>query len=148
MSLRLSGVVARPAQPGGALSAFASDLIRELAEGRRFVCPVSADACMWFMSLGVCVHNLLHAAELAPGAAPADRTLTLPALRASVSEVVDALARRHGDALRERITFEPDTALQAQFAAWPPLSTGAADRLGFRADGDLDHLLAGALRAP
>jgi nucleoside-diphosphate-sugar epimerase len=148
MALRLPGVVARPAQPGGALSAFASDLLRELAEGRRFVCPVSADAPMWFMSLPVCVHNLLHAAALAPTLAPADRSLTLPALRASVSQIVDALARRHGDALRRRIEFRPDPALQAQFAAWPPLSTAAADRLGFCDDGDLDRLLSAALPAP
>src|SRR6185369_9831884 len=37
-AVRLPGVVARPAAPNGALSAFASDLIREPAEGRRYAC--------------------------------------------------------------------------------------------------------------
>ena len=38
-AVRLPSVVARPAEPGGALSGFASDLIRELAEGRRYSLP-------------------------------------------------------------------------------------------------------------
>ncbi|MDH5580079.1 MAG: hypothetical protein OEZ09_16645, partial [Betaproteobacteria bacterium] len=78
---------------------------------------------------------------------PAGRALTLPALRASVGEVVDALASHHGESLRQRIEYAPDPTLQAQFAAWPPLSTPAADRLGFCHDGTLDHLLSNALLA-
>lgn len=146
LSLRLPGIVTRPGAPGAALSAFASDLLRELAEGRPFVCPVAADATLWWLSLPACVDNLLRAAaatglpQLPPG-----RALNLPALRASVADMVDALARRHGAALRERIAYQPDAALQAQFANWPPLATPLADRLGLRHDGDLDTLLARAL---
>ncbi len=147
ISVRLPGIVTRPGAPGAALSAFASDLLRELAEGRRFTCPVAADATLWWMSLPTCVDNLLRAAEAATQPLPPGRAVNLPALRASVAEMVDALARRHGPALRDRITYRPDAALQAQFANWPALSTPQAERLGLRHDGDLDTLLARALPA-
>lgn len=147
LSVRLPGIVARPGAPGAALSAFASDLLRELAEGRPFVCPVSAEATMWWMSLPTCVDNLLRAAEATTQPLPPGRALNLPALRASVADMVEALVRRHGPALRTRITYQPDTALQAQFANWPPLATPRAEQLGLRHDGDLDTLLARALPA-
>lgn len=146
LSVRLPGIVTRPGAPGAALSAFASDLLRELAEGRPFVCPVAADATLWWMSLPTCVDNLLRAAAVAHEAAlPAGRALNLPSLRASVAEMVDTLARRQGPAVRDRIRYQPDPVLQPQFANWPPLATPWADRLGLRHDGDLDTLLARAL---
>ena len=147
LSLRLPGIVTRPGAPGAALSAFASDLLRELAAGRPFTCPVAANATMWWMSLATCVDNLVRAAALTwQPQLPASRALNLPALRASVADLVDALARRHGPALRARIRYQPDAALQAQFANWPPLATPQSDRLGLRHDGDLATLLARALQ--
>ena len=157
LSLRLSGIVARPSRPGAALSAFASDLIGEPSKGRAYVCPVGPDATVLFLSLPACIENLLHAARLlldrTGGAAaavpglPRSRAITLPALRASAAEVVDALARRHGEAVRELVTFRPDPTLRGQFGCWPPFFTAEADRLGFRHDGDLDTLLERALKA-
>lgn len=176
LSLRLPSVVARPAQPGAALSAFASDLISAPSRGRSVVCPVSADATIWFLSLPMCVDNLVHAARLLSTRLPEDairlahvrrthdehvthdaramrapmpqaRAVTLPALRASVAQVVDALARRYGEAVRELVSFEPDASLDAQFGCWPPLETPTADRLGFRHDGDLDTLIERSLQA-
>lgn len=164
LSVRLPSVVARPARPGAALSAFASDLIGEPARGRSIVCPVSADATIWFLSLPACIDDLVHAARILSAQRPDDanpidavrtthaslprtRAVTLPALRASVAQVVDALARRCGEAVRELVAFEPDASLHEQFGCWPPLETPAADRLGFRHDGDLDVLIERSLRA-
>ena len=151
LSLRLSGIVARPSRPGAALSAFASDLIGEPSKRRAYMCPVGPDATVLFLSLPACIENLLHAARLlldrTGGAAeavpglPRSRAITLPALRASAAEVVDALARRHGEAVRELVTFRPDPTLRGQFGCWPPFFTAEADRLGFLHDGDLDTLL-------
>jgi nucleoside-diphosphate-sugar epimerase len=61
LSVRLSGVVVRPALPNGALSAFNSDLIRETLAGRRIVSPVSAAATLWLQSITMSVRNLVHA---------------------------------------------------------------------------------------
>ena len=145
-ALRLPSVVARPAAADGALSAFASDLIRELAQGRRYTCPIGPDGTLWLLSLPACVDALLHAAQLPADALPASRVWTLPALRASAAEIVQALARRFGAALADRIEYRPSPALQAQFAQWPPLATPIADQLGFRHDGDLVTLINNALR--
>lgn len=164
LSLRLPSVVARPAQPDASLSAFASDLIREPSMGRATVCPVSADATIWLLSLPACLDNLVHAARIlsaqrldeaavaddahpARASLPPTRALTLPALRTSAAQVVDALVRRYGEALRRLVGFESDPARQEQFGCWPPLSTTAADRLGFRHDGDLDSLIDRSLQA-
>lgn len=155
LALRLPGIVARPAQPGAALSAFASDLIREPACGRAVVCPVPPDATIWWLSLPRCVDALVQAARILasrradPQAAaselPRTRALTLPALRASPVQVVDALVRRCGAGVRDLVAYAPDAALAAQFGSWPPLSTAAADRLGMHHDGDLDALIERAL---
>ena len=50
--VRLPGIVARPAEPSGLLSAFMSDIFWKLRAGEPFTCPVSADAVAWWMSFG------------------------------------------------------------------------------------------------
>lgn len=164
LSVRLPSIVARPAQRSAALSTFASDLIGETSKGRSVVCPVAADATIWFLSLPACVDSLIHAARIlaaqpiddanpidaaqaTQASLPRTRAVTLPALRASVGQLVDALARRYGDAVRELVTFEPDASLHEQFGSWPPLETATADQLGFRHDGDLDVLITRSLKA-
>lgn len=164
LSLRLPSIVARPAQPGAALSAFASALIGEPSKGRSVVCPVAADATIWLLSLPACVDNLVHAARIVSGcrsddaypiddtramhaSLPQARAITLPALRASLEQVVDALARRYGEAVRGLVSFEPDASLHEQFGCWPPLETPMGDRLGFRHDGELDVLIERSLQA-
>jgi len=143
--VRLSSVVARPAQTQVALSSFASDLLRELSEGRPYTCPVGPDATLWWLSLPLCVQHLLQAARIEPQALPRGRAWNLPALRATPAEVVQALCRRYGAELASRLTYAPQPALQAQFAQWPPLRTAAAEGLGMHHDGDLDTLVARAL---
>jgi D-erythronate 2-dehydrogenase len=94
----------------------------------------------WLLSVPACTTALRHAGDLDAAAIGRDRTLTLPALRVTLSELVAALARRHPHGAT-RIDHAPDPVLQAQFASQPPLSTPAADRLGFRHDGDVDRLV-------
>lgn len=147
-SVRLPSVVARPAAAQGALSSFASDLLREPLAGRDHTCPVDADAQLWWLSLPACVALLLQAALLPAHTLPRGRAWNLPALRASVGEVVAAMGRQWGDAVAALVSHAPQPALQAQFARWPPLLTATADRLGMRHDGDLQTLLLRALQAP
>src|SRR5699024_5340612 len=51
--VRLPGVVARPVQPGAALSAFAGDLMHAVAQRRPFTCPVGPEATVWLLSLPI-----------------------------------------------------------------------------------------------
>lgn len=145
--LRLPGIVARPSEPSGLLSAFMSDIFWRLRDGERFTCPVSAQAVAWWMSVGCCVDNLLHAAALAPAQAAGRRDYTLPVLRLTIAEVVDGLALEFGDDRRALVAYRPDERLEQGFGRQPPLDASAAERAGFHHDGDLRRLIVNAVAA-
>ena len=147
-SVRLPGIIARPPQKTGQLSAFLSDIIRELAEGRRYTCPVSADSTSWLMSLPCIVDNLLQAAVLPASVCNAARVWTLPALCPSMTELVQAVADVYGPDVLGRVSYSSNPALEANFGRYPPLFTPAAEAVGFRHDGDLPTLVRRALLPP
>lgn len=134
--VRLSGILARPAQPSGLISAYLSDFIHALRNGQPFTVPVSQGAPTWVMSKTCCVDNLLHAARLPGENLPARRTWTLPALRLTMGEKVNALAQILGPQVNKLIGYAPVEKIEAQFGRYPPLSTQLADSLGFQHDGD------------
>ncbi|MFT4197874.1 MAG: NAD-dependent epimerase/dehydratase family protein [Pseudoxanthomonas sp.] len=144
---RLPGIVMRPPAPAGLLSAFMSDLIRYTAEGRRYTCPVSPQAPVWIMSVPRVVDNLVHAARMPAPPAGAPRAWTLPALRVSMAELVAAVGAHGGRDVTALVDYAPDAALEAAFAAYPPLSVPSATALGFSDDGDAVALVARALAA-
>lgn len=145
-SLRLPGIVARPPTPTGALSAFSSELIRALVEQRPYVCPVSASATLWLLSLQACIDNLVHAAQCPAERLGGHTVWTLPALRLSIGELVQAFdAQRPGAAAL--VSYRPDEALEAQFGRLPPLTTARADAAGFRHDGSVAELIRRAARS-
>jgi D-erythronate 2-dehydrogenase len=145
-SIRLPGIVARPPQRMGQLSAFLSDIIRELAAGHTYACPVSADSTTWLMSVHCVVDNLLHAATLPPSSCRECRVWTLPSLRASMTQLVAAIADVYGSEVLTRVTYGSNPALEANFGRYPPLRTPAADAVGFSHDGDLATLVRRALQ--
>jgi D-erythronate 2-dehydrogenase len=147
-SIRLPGIVARPPLRTGQSSAFLSDLLRELAAGRAYSCPVAANSTSWLMSIHCVVDNLLQAATLPPAACPATRVWTLPALRASMTQLVGAIAAIHGSEVLARVTYGSNPMLEKIFGSYPPLSTRAADAAGFAHDGDLATLVRRAVAAP
>jgi len=141
LSLRLPGVLARPPARTGQLSAFMSDIIRELAAGRPFTCPTSPKATTWASSLPCVVDNLVHAAT-APVVLPqVRRTLTLPTLRFSMEELIDAIAAVHGTNVKTLVRFEPNERIEALFGRFPPLETTAAHGAGFVHDLSLVNLV-------
>jgi len=141
-SVRLPGIVARPPQRTGQLSAFMSDIIRELAAGRRYECPVRAESTTWLMSVHQAVDNLLHAARLSPAHV---RTWTLPALRSSMSELAAAVGTALGRDTAGLVTYQSNPELETCFGHYPRLLTPAAEAAGFRHDGSLDVLVRRAL---
>jgi nucleoside-diphosphate-sugar epimerase len=144
-AVRLPGIVARPPSASGLLSAFLSDILRELSAGREFVCPVAPEGKSWWMSVECCVDNLLHAARLSVDPSFLRRVWMLPVLHASLGEVVAAIAQIHGPDVLRRVRYEPSPTLQAQFANLPPLRCPRALAAGFRPDADLRGLIARAL---
>ena len=145
ISLRLPGIVARPLQPSGLLSAFFSDSIRTLAAGGTFTFPVSADGSSWWMSRACIVENLLHAASMSAEQLKSQRVWLLPVLHASMRELVAALAQVHGEHVLQNVTYEPNAQLQAQFASYPPLQCPRSVAAGFRHDDTLEALVQRAL---
>lgn len=143
--LRLPGIVARPQEPSGLLSAFMSELFWKLAAGERFDCPVSAEAVAWWMSVGCCAENLLHAARLGVGQVWPRRAYTLPVLRLTIAELVEGLARQFGDDRRALVNYQPDAGLEAAFGNLPPLEAQAAEAIGFQHDGNIEALIRNAM---
>jgi Nucleoside-diphosphate-sugar epimerases len=144
-AVRLPGIVARPPAETGMLSAFLSDAVRTLSAGKPFTFPVAADGRSWWMSRSCAVDNLLHAATLDAGLLQSKRVWLLPVLHASMQDVVRAIARVHGDEVLGIVSYEPNPALQAQFASYPPLHCQQSIAAGFRHDGTLEALVQRAL---
>lgn len=144
-SLRLPGIVARPGSSAGHGSSFMSDVMRSLAAGKSYICPVPRDAMAWWMSLPCCIDNLLHAARLDTCALNPERVWPLPVLNLSVGAIVDALVRRYGSDREALVRYEPIEKIAALFARQPVLITPEAEALGFRHDGDVDALVRNAL---
>lgn len=144
-AVRLPGIVARPRESNGLRSAFMSDLLHAYAAGEAYCCPVSPDACAWWMSVRSCVDNLLQAAGLDSAMLGTQRVWQLPLLRLSIAQVIDALAKVYGEAGRERISFAPDAKLEALFGSFPAMKTPQARILGFRHDGSAATLVRNAL---
>jgi nucleoside-diphosphate-sugar epimerase len=144
-SLRLPGVVARPGEGVGMMSAFMSLLFWKLAAGEPLTVPVSRDGVAWWISVGACVDNLLHAATVDPAQLDPRRSYQMPVLRLSVGELVTALAQRFGADRESLVTYQPDPFIQKLFAAYPPLVTPKAEALGLVNDGDIQTLITRAM---
>lgn len=144
VSIRLPGILARPKGPSGLKSAFLSDLFHALKAGEAFPCPVSAEGTIWAQSVRQCAANVLHAIRLDSALLPPTRAVTLPALRLSLRALAAEVARQTGVSA-ELVDYGSDAALEAAFAAQPPLLTPAAEQAGFVHDGDVARLVAHAL---
>ncbi len=144
-SVRLPGIVARPRQKTGHISAYMSEIFHALLAGEPFVCPVSAGAQSWLMSLRCCLDNLLHAAQIPAEVLDSRRAWTLPALRLSMADLADAIGKAAGRDVSHLVRYEPVEEIEAQFGRYPPLTTPRADALGFRHDGSAEDLVRNAI---
>jgi nucleoside-diphosphate-sugar epimerase len=144
VTVRLPGILARPKGPSGMKSAFMSDLFHALKAGEEFTCPVSARGTIWAQSVARCADNFVHALSLDTALLPPTRAVTLPALRVSMGDLAAEIASQCGVSAG-LVSYAPDAALEAAFAAQPPLATPAAERAGFAHDGNLAKLVSSAL---
>ena len=144
-SVRLPGVVARPVSESGHGSAFMSLLFHKAKAREPYICPVSRAASAWWMSLDVCVENLIRAARLDVGGLPAGRAFQLPALHASVDHIVTGLDEWLGRESTARFDFQPDEMTERLFGRYPPLETPMALDAGFVQDRDAHQLVESVL---
>lgn len=144
-SLRLPGVLARPPAETGQMSAFLSDIIREVSQGRAYVCPMSAQAKTWASSLPNIIENLLHGAAVEESKLKSNRTFTLPTLCFSMAEMVEAIGLVYQQSANELVSYEPNPMIERLFGCFPPLETPISNALGFKHDGTLNDLVRRAL---
>lgn len=131
ISLRLPGIVARPAAETGHGSAFMSQIFHHISQNRSYNCPVPGESSCWWMSRSAAVGNLIHAAgfDTLPGT-----VVQIPVLQATVAEVARAISRVCGHA--PDIRWGDDSHLQRLFGAMPSLDATPAHSSGFWCDRD------------
>lgn len=144
VSLRLSGVIARPKGPSGMKSAFLSNVFHALRNGERFEMPVSEDASSWLTSNDIAARNFAHALTVDSTALPNSFAITLPALRVRVDELVAEIAYQ-SEQSAALVNYSADAKIEAMFGEQPPLTHETADGLGFARDADLESLVRNAL---
>lgn len=139
---RLPTIVVRPGKPNQAASSFASSIIREPLAGVEAVCPVDAGLPLWLSSPRAVVANLVHALSLDGESLDDWRTLNLPGITVTVTQMLEALERVAGASARGLVRFEPDAGIDAIVASWPGgLEVDRPLALGFRADADFDAII-------
>jgi nucleoside-diphosphate-sugar epimerase len=141
-ALRLPGVVARPGDGAGLMSAFMSKIFWNLLDNVPMTVPVTRNASAWWISASRCAANLVHAAAVPGHKLYQQRIFQMPALMATVGEVVDAICIRLGKESSELIRYESNDLVQRLFGSYPPLETPLAMEAGFQHDGDLSELVA------
>jgi nucleoside-diphosphate-sugar epimerase len=141
-SLRLPTVTVRPGKPNKAASSFASGVIREPLSGVEAVCPVAPTTRMWVISPRAVIANMIVGHEVSASAFTYSRSVNVPGISVSVSEMVAALRRVAGDAVAARVQWQLDPAINRIVETWP--SNFAPTRglaLGMRADADFDSIV-------
>ena len=144
-SLRFPTIVVRP-EPNLAASTFTSTIIREPLSGRATDCPVSRDSVMTLMSVERLLDCIGLAHELPAAEFGTHRSLLLPAISASVSDIIEAVRRAGGAEAANRITIRPDQKIQRIVDTWPrAVSARRATSLGLTADASVDAIIASYL---
>jgi len=134
-ALRLPTVVVRPGKPNKAASTWASSIIREPLNGEEAVCPVPPEQEMWLLSARRTVDAFVRAAELPAEAWGKNRTVALPGMTRTVSQMLEALANVAGKAVAGRIRWQPDPFVQRIIDGWPTrFAPKRGEALGFVAD--------------
>jgi nucleoside-diphosphate-sugar epimerase len=141
-SLRLPTVTVRPGKPNKAASSFASGIIREPLSGVDAICPVSRDTNVWVTSPRAVVANLIVGHEAPASSFGYTRSINVPGILVSVTEMVEALRRIAGDAVADRVKWQIDPATDRIVQTWPQrFNPVLGPKLGMRADTDIETII-------
>lgn len=141
-AVRLMTVSVRPGRPNAAASGFLSGIIREPLAGQRAICPVDAATEVALASPARAIEGLLCAATSSDQAWGGRTAVNLPALTATVADMVAALERVAGRDASALIDWVPDPAVAALVTTWPArIRTDRAARLGLAPDPDFESVI-------
>lgn len=141
-AVRLLTVSVRPGRPNGAASGFFSGIVREPLAGVDSVCPVPLDTWVALISPARAVEALIRAYEASRAELGGRSALNLPALSLRVGDMLDALERVAGKAVRARVRLEPDARTEGIVSSWPArFRSERAARLGLAADANFESII-------
>lgn len=140
---RLPTVVVRHLARAKVASGFLSDLIRGLVDGRPVVCPVPLDLPLAVAGVETCLDLILRLGTLpAEAFADGERVVHLPAVTATVADIVAAVERATGRPCAHLVELAPRRDLTAQLGGWPGgFDSVLAGPLGLPRDRDLDAII-------
>jgi len=116
---RLMTVTVRPGRPNGAASSFFSGIIREPLAGEEAILPVDTGVAHPVSSPQRTVEGLVAVYEATREAFVGRTALNLPALNVTVQQMLDALEKVAGPAVRARVKAVRDERIAGIVANWP-----------------------------
>jgi len=141
-SARLMTVTVRPGRPNGAASSFFSGIIREPLAGEEAICPVSPQVSHPLTSVARTVEGLIAVYEASVEQFGGRLAINLPAVNATVGQMLDALEEVAGKEVRARVRFQRDETVAGIVANWSRGCTAErAGRLGLKADADFATII-------
>ena len=141
-SARLMTVTVRAGRPNGAASSFFSGIIREPLAGEESICPVSPEVSHPLTSAARTIDGLIAVYEASVEALGGRLALNLPAVNATVAQMLDALEEVAGKTVRDRVRFVRNENIARIVANWPRGTTAVrAAKLGLRADADFATII-------
>ncbi len=139
---RLMTVSVRPGRPNGAASSFFSGIIREPLAGVDSICPVDDQVSHPLASPGKTVEGLITVFEASREAFRGRLGMNLPSINVRVCDMLDALERVAGKAVRARVRFARDERIAGMVANWPTGATAArAVALGLHPDESFEAII-------
>jgi nucleoside-diphosphate-sugar epimerase len=141
-TLRLPTIVVRPGKPNKAASGFASSILREPLQGDAAVNPVDPETRMLILSPRRAVQAFIDIHNADGDVLGPNRALMMNGISPSIGEMLDALRAHAGDAVADRVRFEPDPMIQEIVDAWPWYADGARARaLGMEPDASIEEII-------
>jgi D-erythronate 2-dehydrogenase len=139
---RLVTVTVRPGRPNAAASSFFSGIIREPLAGEPAILPVDASVSHPVASVQRMVDGLIAAYEATREAFVGRSAITLPGLNVTVQQMLDALEKVAGPAVRARVVPQRDERIAGIVANWPRgVTTPRAHALGLVADTSFEDII-------
>ncbi len=139
---RLMTVTVRPGRPNGAASSFFSGIIREPLAGEEAILPVSPEVSHPVSSPQRTVDGLIAVYEASREQLGGRMALNLPALNVRVHEMLAALEKVAGPAVRARVREQPDATIQRIVGGWAAgASAERAARLGLLPEASFEDII-------
>ena len=137
---RLPTISVRPGKPNRAASSFMSSIIREPLNGEEAICPVDPGQEHFFLSPRRCVENLIKGAELDAADLGMQRCMTMPGMRLSIQQMIDALTAVAGPEPAKLIRWEEQPEIADIVRGWRyDYRFDKALALGLEADGSFEE---------